>query len=149
MAVKDVSVTEARALQEQGATYIDVRSTPEYAQGHPSGAVHVPLLDVDEPTGQMTPNPDFVRVVKANFSPDARLLVGCQMGGRSMRAAEMLQAFGFTDVANVRGGFGGARDRMSGRVIDRGWVESGLPVDTEPPSGGAYQDLLAKADATR
>jgi rhodanese-related sulfurtransferase len=149
MAVKNVSVTEARALQEQGATYIDVRSTPEYEQGHPAGAVHVPLLEVDADTGQMMPNPDFARVVSANFSPDAPLLVGCQMGGRSMRAAEMLQESGFTDVANVRGGFGGARDRMTGRVVDAGWRESGLPVDDTSPPGGGYPDLLAKANTGR
>ena len=149
MAVKNVSVTEARALQEKGATYIDVRSTPEYDQGHPAGAFHVPLVDIDEETGEMTPNPDFVRVFKANFAADAPLLLGCQVGGRSMRATEMLQSSGFADVSNVRGGFGGARDRMSGRVIDPGWEESGLPVDDAPPPGGAYKDLLAKADANR
>ena len=32
-----------------------------------------------------------------------------------MRAAQMLETFGFTDVTNVKGGFGGARDPM-GRV---------------------------------
>ena len=143
MAVKQISVTEAHAQQQAGGTYVDVRSQQEYNQGHPAGAVNVPLLDHDPETGQMRPNPDFVRVVQANFPADATLLIGCQMGGRSMRAAQMLDAFGFSDVANVLGGFGGARGS------DRGWAESGLPVETDSPPGGGYHDLAAKADTGR
>ena len=142
---KNISVEEARALQQSGATYVDVRSSAEYAAGHPAGAVNVPLLDRDE-SGQMQPNPDFARVMQANFPPDARLLIGCQVGGRSARAAQMLEAFGFADVTNVRGGYGGSRDPL-GRVLDPGWLESALPVDTDAPDGQAYEDLLAKADA--
>lgn len=143
---KDVSVTEARDLQQGGHVYVDVRSTGEFAEGHPDGAVNVPLLEPDEDTGQMMPNPDFVRVMQAAFKADAQLLVGCMVGGRSMRAAQMLEAFGFSDVTNVRGGFGGSRDPM-GRVLDAGWAESDLPVEQGEPSGRAFGDLLAKADA--
>ena len=149
MSVKHISVSEARALQEQGAVYLDVRSTLEFLEGHPAGAVNVPLLEPDEGTGQMMPNPDFLRVVKANYPPNTRLLVGCQVGGRSMRAAQMLDAFGFADVANVRGGFAGAHDPMSGRAVDPGWAESGLPVERDAPPGGAYADLLTTADGLR
>ena len=35
------------------------------------GAVNVPLLEPDEDTGVMLPNPDFVRVIKATFPPEA------------------------------------------------------------------------------
>src|SRR4051794_27262705 len=144
MPVRHVSATEAHELQQQGAVYVDVRSTREFAQGHPAGARNVPLLEPDEDTGQMTPNPDFVRVMRANFPADTRLLIGCQMGGRSMRAAQILDSFGFADVANVRGGYGGAHD-PNGRMIDPGWAESGLPVEDAAPAGAAYRDLLAKA----
>jgi rhodanese-related sulfurtransferase len=139
-------VQEAHTLQTQGGIYLDVRSTPEFAQGHPQGAVNVPLLEPDEETGQMMPNPDFLRVVKANFPPTTTLLVGCQVGGRSMRAAQMLEAFGFQHVHNVRGGYAGAHDPMSGRAVDPGWAESGLPVEERAPAGAAYADLLANAD---
>ena len=142
----NVSVTEARAMQESGAVYLDVRSRAEYEQGHPAGAINVPLLERDEETGQMHPNLDFTRVVQANFPADATLLVGCQMGGRSARAAQILETFGFRNVSNVKGGFGGARDFM-GRQIDPGWVETGLPVEVDAPQGKTYDDLLAKADA--
>ena len=132
-------------MQQQGSTYVDVRSTSEFLQGHPSGAVNVPLFELDEDAGCLAPNPDFVRVMRANFPPETRLLIGCQMGGRSMRAAQMLTTFGFADVANVRGGYAGAHD-PTGRMIDAGWAESGLPVSETPAPGAAYDDLLANAD---
>ena len=131
---------------QQGVTYVDVRSTLEFEQGHPAGALNVPLFEPDEATGQMQPNPDFVRVMQATFPPETRLLMGCQAGGRSMRAAQMLESFGFQDVSNVRGGFGGARDPMSGRVFDPGWAEAGLPIEEGAPAGKRYDDLLAAAD---
>jgi rhodanese-related sulfurtransferase len=143
---KQINVTEANDLKAQGHTYVDVRSTEEFALGHPDGAFNVPLLEPDAATGQMMPNPDFVRVMQASFPVDASLVIGCQMGGRSMRAAQMLESFGFKDVANVRGGFGGARDPMTGRVVDSGWADSGLPIEDGQPPDRSYSDLLRKAD---
>lgn len=144
---KQVNVTEASELQTKGHTYVDVRSTEEFALGHPDGAFNVPLLEPDGATGQMMPNPDFVRVMQASFPSDAKLLIGCQMGGRSMRAAQMLDSFGFTDVSNVRGGFGGARDPMTGRVVDSGWADSGLPIEDGQPAERSWDALLRKADS--
>ena len=143
---KHASVTEAHAQQQQGSTYVDVRSQAEFEQGHAAGAVNVPLMDRDSASGQMTPNPDFVRVMQANFAPDAKLLIGCQVGGRSMRASQMLEAFGFSDVTNVKGGYGGMRD-PSGRVVDPGWAESGLPVEQGAPEGQRYAEFARKAGA--
>ncbi|MDQ3169441.1 MAG: rhodanese-like domain-containing protein, partial [Acidobacteriota bacterium] len=120
-----VSVTEAHQKQGEGYTYVDVRSTREFDSGHPEGAVNVPLLEHDD-SGQMTQNPDFVRVLKASFAPDAKLLLGCQAGMRSLKASQMLETFGFTDVTNVRGGWGGARDQ-SGAVLEPGWLTADLP----------------------
>jgi rhodanese-related sulfurtransferase len=143
--MKTVTAAEAYALQQKGHTYVDIRSSAEFENGHPAGALNIPLIEQDEESGQMLPNPDFVRVMQANFAPDAKLLVGCQSGVRSARAAQILATFGFADVSNVIGGFGGARDPMTGRVADPGWAGSGLPVETITPSGHGYQDLAAKA----
>ena len=145
MSVKHVDVRQAHALQsDEGYTYVDVRSTPEYDQGHPAGAHNVPLLHLDPATRQMVPNPDFLAVMQASHAPDAKLLIGCQMGGRSARAAQVLAAAGYEDVANVQGGYGGARDPRSGQVLAEGWVAAGLPVEHAPPAGGAYEDLRGK-----
>lgn len=137
------SVTEAHQKQRDGYIYVDVRSSREFASGHPEGAVNVPLLEHDD-SGQMTQNPDFVRVMKASFAPGTKLLIGCQAGMRSLKAAQMLETFGFTDVTNVRGGFGGGRGQSG--AIDPGWVSSNLPVELEAPEDRTYEGLLGKAD---
>lgn len=134
MPVTHVTPTEAHAAQRDGAIYIDVRSSAEFAAGRAEGAINVPLLDNDEDTGQLMPNPDFVRVMRANFPSDAPLLVGCQTGGRSGRAAQILEAFGFTQVTNMVGGYDA-------------WVPAGLPVETKSSTARTYADLLAAADA--
>jgi len=134
MPVNTLNVADAHAAQAGGATYIDVRSSAEFAAGRPAGAINVPLLDNDEDTGQLMPNPDFVRVVRANFPADADLLIGCQSGGRSSRAAQMLEAFGFTHVTNVLGGY-------------ESWKPCGLPIESATPAIRSYDDLLAVANA--
>ncbi|MSO50128.1 MAG: rhodanese-like domain-containing protein [Acidobacteria bacterium] len=133
MPVPPLTVTAALAALHNGALYIDVRSSAEYAQGHPAGAINVPLLDADEDTGQVLPNPDFVRVMKANFAPDALLVIGCESGSRSGRAAQMLEVFGFVSASNVVGGY-------------VGWCAAGHAVETSAPAGHAYADLLARAE---
>jgi len=55
----------------------------------------------------------------------------------------LLEAAGYTDLTNVRGGFGGARD-TSGQVVVAGWRDAGLPVSTEVGDNG-YQALRRKA----
>lgn len=145
MTTGEASVSEANQMQEQGYVYVDVRSTMEFAQGHPESAVNVPLIEPDSDTGEPMPNPDFVRVLQTEFGREAKLLIGCQIGGRSMRAVQILRAAGFTDVVNVRGGFMGARDPM-GRPVAPGWIDSGLPVEVGQPAGRAYADLLARVD---
>ncbi len=141
MPITNITATEAHTRHTAGATLVDVRSTREFAAGHPTGAVNVPLLEHDEDTDQLVANPDFIRVMKAVFSPDTPLLVSCQSGVRSVRASQMLEAFGFQHIENVLGGFGGARDGSAA-----GWQPSGLPTENGASAGHAYQDLLAKAD---
>ena len=111
------------------AVYLDVRTAPEFEGGHPAGARHVPVVFFAPGSGQPQPNPDFVTAVSALVPPATTLLVGCQAGGRSQRACELLRDAGFTDVTNVRGGFGGARDE-TGRTVIPGWREAGLPIQT-------------------
>jgi rhodanese-related sulfurtransferase len=140
----NVSVREARDKQQEGYTYVDVRSIPEFQQGHPEGAVNVPLLHRDERNGQMMPNREFLDVMRANFPSDAKLLIGCQAGGRSAQAAEALVYAGFNDVANVMGGFGGARDPMTGGVRAEGWTQAALPVEQGAADGRDYDDMRSK-----
>lgn len=143
MSFGEYSPSEALELLQgdTGYVYVDVRSTPEYENGHPAGAYNVPILH-RQPTG-MTPNPDFLRVMENIFPPEAKLLLGCQSGQRSARAAEALVAAGYTCVANVRGGFGGVRDQF-GQVVEKGWRELGLPVEQGSPADKGYATLALK-----
>ncbi len=136
--MKRVSPKEAKALLEEGWMYVDVRSEPEFEQGHPAGAMNIPLMHAG-PLG-MTPNPDFLRVIEAVLPKDSKLVVGCQSGGRSMRAAQFLEGAGYQFVVDQRAGFGGARDQ-SGRVVEPGWAAEKLPVETGRPEKRCYSDL--------
>jgi len=131
MEIRETTPPEAyEALQaDSAAVYLDVRTEGEFEAGHPAGARNVPVVFFDPATRQPTPNADFVVTVERTIPRTAKLLVGCQSGGRSARACELLARAGFTDLTNVRGGFGGARDQ-SGRVVVPGWREAGLPVET-------------------
>ena len=145
MAIKSVSPQEAHDLlnQEQGYVYLDVRSVPEFSEGHPASALNVPLLEPDPRTGQMVSNPAFLKVVQANFPRETKLLVGCLSGMRSQKAAEILTRAGYRDLANVRGGFGGAKNSL-GRVVEPGWSSLGLPVVREAVPGESYESLRRK-----
>ena len=65
------------------------------------------------------PDPNFVENVKKKISKDKKILVMCAAGGRSMIAANLLEADGYSAV-NVSDGF-------SGNGQDPGWKNSGLP----------------------
>jgi rhodanese-related sulfurtransferase len=144
MTIKHVTVQQARKEQTSGATYIDVRSIPEFRQGHPEGAFNVPLMHADPATRQMRPNPEFLDAIRANFPAGARLVIGCQMGGRSQTAAEILANAGYQDVANVLGGYGGAP-----HMGHAGWVQAGLPVEQQADAAREYDALRKKIGASR
>jgi rhodanese-related sulfurtransferase len=131
-------------MREEGYVYVDVRSVPEFEAGHPAGAINVPILHQD-PVRGMVPNPDFLAVMQANFPRDARIVLGCQVGGRSYRACEILERVGYPHVVDQRAGFGGARD-PAGRVVEPGWLDAGLPVEQGPGGEGqSYASLVKKA----
>jgi rhodanese-related sulfurtransferase len=139
--MKQVTVQEAAELMKQGYKYLDVRSVPEFDNGHPEGALNVPLLNSQG--GRMVPNPDFQAVVQGNLAKDDKLLVGCKMGGRSSQAAAILEAAGYTNISNVVGGYSGARD-MYGKVTATGWADAGLPTSQTATPGATYSELSGK-----
>jgi rhodanese-related sulfurtransferase len=144
MAIKQITPPQAHDILEKDATviYLDVRTVPEFTAGHPQRGINIPVIFFQAP-GQPTPNPDFLKVVEANVPKDAAVIVGCQAGGRSQRAAEMMAQAGYANVTNMQGGFGGGQDQ-TGRVVP-GWRDSGLPVNTDNQEGVSYTSLAAKA----
>ncbi|MFQ5912942.1 MAG: rhodanese-like domain-containing protein [Nitrospinota bacterium] len=146
MDIQQITPEEAhrRMNGDSREIYIDVRSIPEFTRGHPEGAINIPLLHFDPAGAGMVENPDFLKVVEANVAKEAKLVIGCQMGPRSQRAAEVLSQAGYPNVANVQGGFGGLRDQ-DGRTLAKGWAELGLPVSLDNGEGVSYESLAAKA----
>jgi rhodanese-related sulfurtransferase len=144
MAIKEITPPQAHEVlsNDPSAVYIDVRTEREFANGHPQGAVNIPVAFPDPARG-MVMNRDFVTVVECHFPKEKKIIVGCQAGPRSNAAAGLLQQAGYQDVANMVGGFGGMRD-PSGNVVAPGWAASGLPVSNDNGEGVSYQSLSAK-----
>jgi rhodanese-related sulfurtransferase len=149
MAVKEITPQQVHDTLTADATvvYIDVRSEREFANGHPAGAVNIPVAFPDPARG-MTANPDFVKVVEANFPLDRKIIVGCQAGPRSTAASRMLDQAGYQDVSNLLGGFGGMRDAM-GTVVAPGWAASGLPVSSDNGEGVSYESMKLKIKSSK
>ena len=144
MAIKEITPQQAHDVLSADPTvvYIDVRTEREFANGHPQGAVNIPVAFPDPARGMMI-NADFVRVVEAHFSTDKKIIVGCQAGPRSNTAAGLLQQAGYQDISNLIGGFGGMRD-PTGKVIAPGWAASALPVSSDNGDGISYESLKLK-----
>ncbi|MBV9175237.1 MAG: MBL fold metallo-hydrolase [Chloroflexi bacterium] len=102
--VPDVSVDEAPTwLRENQALLLDVREPTEYAAGHVPGARSVPQADL---------------ALRLDELPRERsLLVVCEGGTRSLRAAKFLKQVGYSSVANLVGGTAAWRD--AGQPIER------------------------------
>jgi rhodanese-related sulfurtransferase len=69
---------------------LDVREPEEFRHGHVPGAVNLPQADLAGRLGELP--------------RDQSILVLCQGGFRSLRAAQFLKQMGFTQVASVGGG---------------------------------------------
>lgn len=136
----------AHLMAHEGYAYLDVRTEKEFALGHPEGAYNVPWQLRDE-RGVMQPNPDFLRVVRARFSPDDKLVVGCRSGNRSMQASLQLTAAGFERVVEQRAGFAGIKDAFGG-FVEEGWERKELPLGMRARAGRSYAELRARVAPT-
>ena len=98
--VASVSVDEALALVDGGdAVFVDVRERAEHDAGAIAGAVAAPrgfLEFIADPTSPMH-NPAL--------SAGKQLVIYCASGGRSALATKTLQDMGYSDVANLTGGY--------------------------------------------
>jgi rhodanese-related sulfurtransferase len=140
---RTITPREAKTLlDDENYVYLDVRSEMEFDHGHPVGARNVPLQHMQPGVG-MIPNPTFVDVVEANFPKDSKLVVACKAGGRSRRACELLSSAGYSNLANMDGGFEGRFDPM-GRIAQPGWTQENLPVTTDVEEGASYAALASK-----
>lgn len=126
-------------MESEGYVYLDVRSIPEFEAGHPAGAYNIPIAHMT--SGGMRPNAGFLAEVATVFAKDAKLVVGCKMGGRSLRAAQALTQIGYENVVDQRAGFDGARDPF-GQLQEPGWQRVGFDVALEAAPGRSYDELV-------
>ena len=92
MAIEILAPAAARERQLAGAILVDVRESHERAMGMAEGAVGVARSDLE--AGPATTLPDR----------DADVLLICELGGRSLKAAQVLIDAGYRRVASVDGG---------------------------------------------
>ena len=137
MAIQRVPPEEALALmREQGYLYLDVRSVPEFDQGHPEGAWNLPLIHMG-PAGSQ-PNSEFLPVVERLFPRETPLVIGCRTANRSEQAAALLERAGYTRLVIQAAGFAGSRDAL-GRPLP-GWAQAGLPTSREAAPGRSWAE---------
>ena len=101
------SISTAQAthlINREDALVVDVREPGEYGTGHALGAKNLPLARIESGAGDVAKK------------KDATLILYCDSGDRSGKAAAALRKQGYTKVFNLSGGFGA-------------WKQAGLPVE--------------------
>lgn len=111
----DRSVLLSYLADNSTFTLIDARSAEEYEVGHILGAVNVPHDAVD----------DAVAVLPEDRA--APLVVYCKTGKRASKAAERLEALGFTNVRVL-----GPQQLFWSDTAPM--FNCGVPAETDPPS---------------
>ena len=91
--------------RDPNALLVDVREPVEYGWGHVPGAVNIPQAELADRLEELP--------------KDSRLLMICQGGFRSLRAAQFLKQMGFDGVASVGGGT--AAWAAAGKPLKKGW----------------------------
>ena len=106
--VPEISAEEAFSRLGQGAVVIDVRDRDFWAAGHVTGARR---FSIDE-----------LPVCCATLDPDATVLVVCQSGVMSLKAARILRERGILGACSVRGGM-------------NSWLRAKLPLAGQERAG--------------
>ena len=120
--IREVTTAEADELRKApGAVTLDVRESDEYEQGALPRAVHIPRGTLETNIEMKVPD---------RATP---LVVYCAGGTRSAFAAKTLEAFGYTDVVSVAGGFNRWKDE------GREWV---TPATLTPEQRNRYKRHL-------
>lgn len=101
------SVTPTQAthlINREDALVIDVREPGEFSAGHVLGAKNLPLSRLEAPGADLLKR------------KDRPVIVYCETGDRSGKAAAVLKKQGFQRVVNLSGGLGA-------------WQQAGLPLE--------------------
>lgn len=92
---KEVSITEFSQNDKNIGILIDVRTPEEFKAGHLKDAINVDWSGTD-----------FAEKISAlDIAKENSMYLYCQKGGRSARAAKVLDSLGYTGVINLLGGY--------------------------------------------
>jgi rhodanese-related sulfurtransferase len=91
-------------INREDALVLDVRDPGEYGASHILGAKSLPLAHAESGAGDVAKK------------KEATLILYCDSGDRSGKAAAALKKQGYTKVVSLSGGFGA-------------WKQAGLPVE--------------------
>lgn len=80
-------------LLKDDAVLVDVRTPGEFQEGHLEDAVNIDFLDSG-----------FAARMQ-EFEPSQTIYLYCKVGGRSARAATLLDSLGFKKVVDLTGGY--------------------------------------------
>lgn len=89
--IETISADEfKKCAQQEKVIVVDVRKPAEYQAGHLPGAINLPL--------------DFINDHLSEFPKDKKFYIHCAGGYRSMTAASILRARGWSDMVDLAGG---------------------------------------------
>jgi rhodanese-related sulfurtransferase len=88
----EVSCQDVRDLQQEKFLLLDCREPDEHAAAAISGSLLIPMSELRD------------RVAELNPHRDARIIVHCHHGARSLRVAAFLRQQGFSHAQSMAGG---------------------------------------------
>ena len=91
--VKTEPITEYSSEQLKGGILLDVRTPEEFEEGHLDQAVNINWFDTD-----------FAKQTQS-LDKEKPIYVYCKLGGRSAKAAKVLDSLGFKNVVDLTGGY--------------------------------------------
>jgi len=112
--IAEIAVAQAKEELDQGQAglVLDVREPAEWEKAHIPGALLAPRGMLE---WYADPNTPYAKP-ELTTRREARIIVACASGGRSMLAAQTLKSMGYTNVVNMAGGF-------------NEWSKQGFPVE--------------------
>lgn len=106
MMINESTVSEVlEALKNEKTFFLDVRNPDEFEEIHATGTHLLPL-----------PELDAASINALNIEKNTSIYIICRSGARSMKACQIFEELGYTDLTNVEGG-------------TIAWHQAGLPVD--------------------
>jgi rhodanese-related sulfurtransferase len=112
--IAEITVAQPKEELEQGQAglVLDVREPAEWEKAHIPGALLAPRGMLE---WYADPNTPYAKP-ELTTRHDARIIVACASGGRSMLSSQTLKSMGYTNVVNMAGGF-------------NEWSKQGFPVE--------------------